>query len=167
MARDGDGEAIRREAAQRYAEWVSGQMQQRGWNAATLSRRSGLKKQTVGQILKGESAQPTAWQIASLARTFNVAPNEIFEASGLWESSGETVLPSDLLRLYRSLGFPGRRALLGAGRVIQEFQAEYQALQRGEEDMGDIAAFSEPDLAQSMYEDAQTGEENQDPEGDA
>lgn len=142
MDAEKEGEQIRRVAARRYGDWVSEQLQRRNWTQADLARRAGLKKQTVGSIVRGAATQPTAWQIAAIARVFRVEPNEVFELAGLWDPPPIRLgpVPREVVEIYQSLGFPERRALLANARTLRELQGEYTAMvrRRPDEELGDV-----------------------------
>lgn len=148
MEAEKDGDEIRKAAARRYGDWVSEQLQRRNWTQADLARLSGLKKQTVGQIVRGASTQPTAWQVAAISRVFRVEPNEVFELTGLWEPGAVRVgAAREVVDIFHKLAFPERRFLLNTARGLKELQAEYTAMVRGsvedslqseDADLGDI-----------------------------
>ncbi|MGH2447364.1 MAG: helix-turn-helix domain-containing protein, partial [Chloroflexota bacterium] len=147
---------LRAEVAERYAEWVRSRLKRHGFNAAVLSRRSGLSKQTISAILNADISQPTAWQIAALSRVFGVEPSEIFEEIGLWSKRAEHVRSRELSEAYRSLGFPARRALLANDRILREMEAAYEI---SETPPLDLAALRSTPADEEMRRQVERGEE--------
>jgi transcriptional regulator with XRE-family HTH domain len=109
-------------------------MDSAGWNPAMLARRSGLTKQTISQILAGESVQPTAWQVARIAGAFKVDPNTVFSAIGLWDNvSGRSPVPAEVATAYARMPAFGQAVFARIGHVLSEELEPYAALESRDE----------------------------------
>jgi DNA-binding XRE family transcriptional regulator len=121
------GKVIREISAERYQSWLEDEMRVRCWKPADLARRSGLAKQTLGVILKGEASQPSAWQVACLARAFRKEPNDVYRSIGLWEPEEKPDVPLEIRHAYNELDELGRRYLVRIGLVLAEEREAYES----------------------------------------
>jgi DNA-binding XRE family transcriptional regulator len=136
---ESSGKVVREISAERYQSWLEEELRIRCWKPADLARRSGLAKQTLGVILNGQASQPTAWQVASLARAFRKEPNDVYRAIGLWEPSDEPEVPPEIRYAYGELDEVGRRYLVRIGLVLVEEKEAYQLQElASKETAGDI-----------------------------
>lgn len=96
-------------AADRYGNWVLGQMRIKGWNQARLAAETGMSPSIIASIRNGTALRPSPDHIARIADAFDTDPNEIFRMAGWWRgdapaeelSSLERELVSTLRRLPR------------------------------------------------------------------
>lgn len=71
----------------RYGDWLEDEMRVVGLNRNQLVEKSGLSRETVAEILRGEVVHPTAKHTVALGQVFGRSPSEIFQALGLWKET--------------------------------------------------------------------------------
>lgn len=89
--------------ADRFIQWLNGEIARRGWTLRELSRRSGLSCSTVSRVLSG-TARP-GWEFcAKAARALGVETEHLFRLAGLLPSRSEdTAALSEMNALFSQL----------------------------------------------------------------
>lgn len=113
----------RRQEERDYGDWVAARLKMKGWNQSTLSRETGIKRQTIGQIVNGGAMEPPARQVAAIAKALDATPNDIFTAAGWWtpERCIEGLTPNqlDAARLIAALPMPAQEVALQQLKAMQ------------------------------------------------
>jgi transcriptional regulator with XRE-family HTH domain len=66
----------------KFANWVNHELEIRGWNQSTLTKKSGLAHGTISNILSGTRGIGEETCLA-LAKAFKLPPETVFRAAGL------------------------------------------------------------------------------------
>lgn len=89
----------------KLADYLVAELEERGWSARELARRSGLSPQAVVNAMNG-SIRPTAKTALAIAKALGEAPEKIFRLAGLLPNfaADETDLTfNELLAIVKEL----------------------------------------------------------------
>lgn len=105
-----------------FANWLLEQIEQRAWDQAELSRRSGVTSAQVSRIFTGER-QAGPMVCRKLARALGLPPEAVFRQAGLLPKARPQVEGEDeLLHLYGELSGDDRQRLLAIARTLRTLE---------------------------------------------
>lgn len=95
-------------------DWVSEGLKQRGWSHGELSRRAGISRPLISQVLAGD-VPPSADFCIKIAHAFGLSPVLLLVKAGIL--SGQELAPDDptlqeIIELARSLSPEDRSEIL-------------------------------------------------------
>jgi transcriptional regulator with XRE-family HTH domain len=105
-----------------FTNWLLEQIEQRGWDQAELSRRSGVTTAQVSRIFTGErKAGPEVAR--KFARALGLPPETVFRQAGLLPKARLQVEgEEELLHLFAELTGEDRQRLLAIARTLRTLE---------------------------------------------
>jgi transcriptional regulator with XRE-family HTH domain len=73
--------------ATRFEDWLSAEMNRKGWSQAQLARESKVSRQTISYWFSGKSKQPDEFSLEKIAHALGVPIEDAYRAAGLPVSS--------------------------------------------------------------------------------
>jgi transcriptional regulator with XRE-family HTH domain len=67
----------------KFSQWLSAQMEERGWSQADLAKAAGLTRTAVSQYINKKRTKPEPESMVAIARAFQVSPIEVFRVADL------------------------------------------------------------------------------------
>lgn len=67
----------------RFSEWLSAQLEERGWSQADLAKAAGLTRTAVSQYVNKKRTKPEPESMVAIARALHVSPIEVFRMAEL------------------------------------------------------------------------------------
>lgn len=72
----------------KFSEWLQEELDKRGWSQSELSKRAGVARATISNVLSG-MRQPGPELCGAIARAFDVPQTVVFQAAGLMDPGPE------------------------------------------------------------------------------
>ena len=76
-----------------FTEWLTQEMQKRGWSQAELARESGITKGALSHIFSG-TRKPGVVMLKAISQAFNLPAEHVFRVAGILEP-GRPILGTD------------------------------------------------------------------------
>ena len=71
-----------------FSDWLSSEMNKRGWTQSDLARASGLNRQSISDYVNRRRSNPEPEALISLSQAFKLSPITVFRKAGLLPSEG-------------------------------------------------------------------------------
>lgn len=104
----------------KLADWITGQLEEKGWSQSELAKRSGASRPLVSQVLSGEMS-PSADFCIKVAQALDEAPEKLLRLAGILPSapaSEDDATLQELTDLARNLSPEQRRQLLDFAQFL-------------------------------------------------
>lgn len=85
-----------------FGEWLQRELDNRGWDQAELSRRSGISSAQVSRIVTG-GRQPGKDSINGIARALRLPPEEVLRQAGVLPPKNANLTPGDRRALVETM----------------------------------------------------------------
>ena len=112
------------------SEWLSQQLEERGWSSSELARRAGVSQSSVSNVLTGKQI-PGLEFCKGVAQALDLRAEELLRRAGHLPPMPEPVVEErEALRLLRGLNRPMRSVALSLLRALDGSAAEAEATPR-------------------------------------
>ena len=106
-----------------FPDWLTQEMDRRGWKTSRLARRSGLAHSTIGDVLSRRTS-PGATFCKRIAVALNIPPDQVLRQAGILPPAA-TGGQEELLDYLQYLTEEDRDTILRIARTLYERRAEY------------------------------------------
>jgi transcriptional regulator with XRE-family HTH domain len=104
----------------RFPDWLSAQLDRRGWNNKELAQRSGMSPAAVSQVMTGRQ-KPGVEFCLGVSDALKEPPTKIFRLAGLLpESKDSDEVLEDIVYYYAMLSPEARERLRRFARALAE-----------------------------------------------
>jgi transcriptional regulator with XRE-family HTH domain len=104
----------------RFPDWLSAQLEHRGWNNKELAQRSGMSPAAVSQVMTGRQ-KPGVEFCLGVSDALKEPPTKVFRLAGLLPESRDTdEVLEDIVYYYAMLSPEARARLQRFARALAE-----------------------------------------------
>jgi len=101
-----------------FVDWLTTEVERRGWNNSELARRAGVGHSTVSQVLSLQQ-NPGLGFCIGVARAFDIPPEDVLRLAGLLPPLPPAVKEErEIVRLIRSIGVQAREVVMAQLRAL-------------------------------------------------
>jgi transcriptional regulator with XRE-family HTH domain len=117
----------------RFAEWLQGEMDKRGWSQSDCARACDLNRAVINKLLNGKcKPQPTT--LIAIARGFKIPVETAYRAAGLLPATPDgDDTTQELIYIFKSIQSPQRKttAIMLLKALVAEEQNEQHSGDKG------------------------------------
>jgi transcriptional regulator with XRE-family HTH domain len=110
-----------------FSEWLSDQMDQRGWSQSDLASAAGVGRAAINKIVNQSINRPDPETLLAIARALKMSPVTLFRIAGLLPPEPEVEKWDDFKTVLEQISEKGREELLVIAQVKLEFEKKGRA----------------------------------------
>lgn len=102
-----------------FSEFLTEEMQRRGWTQADLAKAAGVNRQVISTYVNRQRQKPDIDVLIAISRALHIAPENVLRAAGLLPPASENIAEKeDLLHLFDQMSKEKKKDLLNYAQFL-------------------------------------------------